>query len=78
MISSIELVSGRGLADNGEIEAPGDAAELIAGAGKAGGQRQRLGGNARAPGLPREKRSMAAFAALSLSACWVSMISAGM
>ncbi len=30
------------MADNGEVEAPRDAAELIAGAGEAGGERQRL------------------------------------
>ena len=33
---------GLGLADDGEIEAPRDAAELVAGAGEAGDERQRL------------------------------------
>ena len=39
-----------GLADDGEVEAPRQAAELVAGAGKAGAERERLGRDAGARG----------------------------
>ena len=46
-----DLVSLRfGLGDDGEIEAPRDAGELVAGAGGAGAERDRLGRNAGARG----------------------------
>jgi len=42
--SSTALLPGSALADDGEIEAPGNAAELVAGApAAAGAERQRLG-----------------------------------
>ena len=40
-------LSGLGLPDNRQIEAPRDTAELVADAGEAGAERKRLGGHAR-------------------------------
>ncbi len=50
MMSSTVAGLRLGLADDGEIEAPRDAAELIAGAGETGAERERLGREAGAPG----------------------------